>query len=79
LYGPSECRQLQCHAAGFAFIRLFGWTFELNMTETRSSSSEASPRADHRVGAIADRHPGRIDPVCRQPRLDRADHLDDRA
>jgi hypothetical protein len=24
LYGPSDCRQLQCHAAGFAFILLFG-------------------------------------------------------
>jgi hypothetical protein len=49
LYGPSECRQLQCHAAGLAFIRLFGWTFELNMIETRSSSSEAFLGGRHAV------------------------------
>lgn len=40
LYGPSGCRQLQCHGVGFAFIRRFGWTFELNMTKRLSSSGE---------------------------------------
>jgi hypothetical protein len=72
LYGPSGCRQLQCHAPGFAVILLFGWAFELN-----SSGFEAR-RPDHRVGAIADRQLGRIDAVCREPRLDGADDLDDR-
>jgi hypothetical protein len=33
-------------------------------------------RADHRVGAIADRQLGRMNTVCRQPRLDRAYDLD---
>jgi hypothetical protein len=54
LHGPSGCRQLQCHAAGFAFIRLFGWTFELNMTETVSSASEVfggGRHAAHPLGA----------------------------
>jgi hypothetical protein len=43
LYGPSGCRQLQCHAAGFAFI-LFGWMFELNMTKRPFPSSEVLRR-----------------------------------
>jgi hypothetical protein len=38
LYGPSGWRQLQCQGVGFAFIRRFGWTFELNMTRTGASS-----------------------------------------
>src|SRR5215212_5630616 len=42
-------------------------------------SSGRASRADHRVGALTDRKRRRPDAVCRQPRLDRVDDLDDRA
>jgi hypothetical protein len=50
--GPSNCRQLQRHAVGSAFIRRSGWTFELN-TITRPAYPVNSLATVGSRGALA--------------------------
>jgi hypothetical protein len=52
LYGPSGCRQLQCHGAGLAFIRLRDWTSELNLANWLFSSGEVSFDGSDRALAV---------------------------